>query len=243
MSDQGVRLGPDDIAVGLDLGSAGHEVVVLTVAGNRLTRFRISHSLNGFQELIRRCGQLARTHPESRAVFACEATGHVWESLASYLEDHGQQYVIVNPLATFRVREARQMNRHKTDHSDAEQVADLLRTGLVTRTLLERGPFLDLRRAWGEFERLRWERARLKTLLSHQLYGLFPEFLSVWSDVLQPGAMAVLRLGLTPHQIAALPVSEFRAAAGKWNRHAGEGFFGRTSVRPRKLTDPACVHS
>jgi hypothetical protein len=36
-------------------------------------------------------------------------------------------------VATFRVREARQLSREKTDLTDAEQVAKLCRTGLVTR--------------------------------------------------------------------------------------------------------------
>src|SRR2546426_3262850 len=49
---------------------------------------------------------------------------------------------------------------------------------LVTRTQLEARPYLALRRAWGEYRRLRDERARLKVLIAHQLYGLFPEFRS-----------------------------------------------------------------
>jgi hypothetical protein len=68
-----------------------------------------------------------------------------------------------------------------------------------------------LRRAWGEYRRLREERARLKVLVAHQLYGLFPEFLRVWADLLQPGALAVLRTGLTSAAMAAVSLSEFVA--------------------------------
>jgi transposase len=117
----------------------------------------------------------------------------------------------VNPLATFRVREARQMGRDKRDVTDAEQIAHLLRTGMTTRTQLEPEAYLTLRRDWGAFQRLRKERARLKTLVSHQLYGAFPELLGVWSDVFAPGALAVLRIGLSPFEIAALPLSDFTA--------------------------------
>ena len=95
--------------------------------------------------------------------------------------------------------------------TDAEQIGELCRTGLVTRTQLEARPYLALRRAWGEYRRLREERARLKVLIAHQLYGLFPEFLRVWADLLQPGALAVLRTGLTPAAMAALSLSEFVA--------------------------------
>jgi len=203
-----IRLNPEDIIVGLDLAGEEHQAVIMRMEGDRLTRFRVPHSLRGFEDLLQRSRPGAWQSP-GRRVFAFEATGHVWRALAFFLEERGEEYVLVNPLATFRLREAREMNRHKTDLSDAEQVCELVRNGLVTETKLEGGVYLELRWAWGEYARLREERARLKTLLSHQLYGLFPEIRSVWKDLLRPGCLAVLRLGLTPHEIAALPLAEF----------------------------------
>src|SRR5262252_4032383 len=76
---------------------------------------------------------------------------------------------------------------------------------------------------WGEYARLREERARLKVLVAHQLYGLFPEFLRVWADLLQPGALAVLRTGLTPAAIAALSLTEFVAQARRTAPATGSG--------------------
>jgi len=203
------HLDTDDIAVGIDLGSREHAVVVLDTAGRRLTRFRVPHSNEGFAELLQRTAPARFGRSTGRAVFAFEATGHFWEAVAHYLAEHGHRYVLVNPLATFRVREARQMGRDKRDATDAEQIADLLRTGVVTKTQLEAPPYVELRRTWGEFDRLRRERARLKTLLKHQLYAVFPEFVRVWKDLFAPGPLAVLRLGLTPGEIAVLTPAEF----------------------------------
>ena len=199
------------MVIGMDVASAEHQAVVLTAAGQRLTRFKIPHSRAGLEELLRRTMPAALGRGGGTRVFAFEATGHVWEAVAYVLRARGERYVGVNPLATFRVREARQLSREKTDLTDAEQIAELCRTGLVTRTQLEARPYLALRRAWGEYARLREERARLKVLVAHQLYGLFPEFLRVWADLLQPGALAVLRTGLTPAAMAALSLSEFVA--------------------------------
>jgi len=213
MSDDRCRLGSDDVVIGLDLASAEHQAVVLTAAGQRLTRFRMPHTRAGLEELLRRTTPAALGRPGGARVFAFEATGHLWEAVAYVLRARGEPYVVVNPLATFRVREARQLSREKTDLTDAEQIAELCRTGLVTRTQLEARPYLALRRAWGEYARLREERARLKVLVAHQLYGLFPEFLRVWADLLQPGALAVLRTGLTHAAMAALPLTEFVAQA------------------------------
>jgi transposase len=204
--------GADAIAVGIDLGSRGHQAVIVSADGRRLTSFRVPHSREGFAELLRRADP-PRWNAR-RVVLAFEATGHLWEALAHYLVARDVPYVLVNPLATFRVREARQMGRDKRDMTDAEQIAHLLRTGMVTRTQLETAPYVTLRRAWGAFARLRAERARLKTLVTHQLYGAFPELIGVWTDVFAPGALAVLRVGLTPSAIATLSAREF------WDRVA-----------------------
>lgn len=202
-----LRPGVDDIIVGIDLAAREHQAVIVDANGRRLTRFRISHSRDGLAELLRRSSP--QRWQATGCLYAFEATGHVWEAVAAQLEAAGCRYVIVNPLATFRLREARSMDRTKTDLSDAEQIAELARTGMVTRTRPLAGPYLALRRSWGEYTRLRFEAARLKTLLRQQLFGLFPELLAVWSKTDAPGLLAVLRCGLTPPEIAALSFTAF----------------------------------
>lgn len=212
MERQEFHLRSNDTVVGMDLGSIEHQVIIKSSAGKRLTRFRIAHSIEGLDELLRRARMVrANQGGDGKPVFAFEATGHVWEAVAHFLHERGQRYVLVNPLATFRVREARQMSREKTDITDADQIAELVRSGLVTRTQLDAPKYHELRFAWGEYERLRGERARLKTLLRHQLYGLFPELLKVWSKTDTPGLLSVIRLGLTPQQLSELTVPDFIA--------------------------------
>ena len=88
---------------------------------------------------------------------------------------------------------------------------------MVTSTRPLYGPYRALRRVWSEVTRLRFEAARPKSLLRQQLFGLFPELLDVWSRADRPSLLAVLRLGLTPAQIAALAPNEFltRVCAGR----------------------------
>jgi len=54
MPDDRCRLGSDDVVLSLDLASAEHQAIVLTAAGQRLTRFRIPHARAGLEELVRR---------------------------------------------------------------------------------------------------------------------------------------------------------------------------------------------
>ena len=68
---------------------------------------------------------------------------------------------------------------------------------------------MQLRRGWGEYHRLRRARATLKTLLVHQLYGVFPELIGEWQTVTAPGCLAVLRTGLPPQRIADLTTPAF----------------------------------
>jgi transposase len=218
LAHQARHLEGNDIAIGLDLASDRHVVVILSARGERLTRFSILHSRQGISEFLERAVPDRLGRPGGRACFAFEATGHVWEAVAYWLREAGAEYWIVNPLATHRVREARQLDRDKRDVTDAEQIADLLRTGMVTETQLEPRPYFELRRLWGEFSRLRGERARLKTLVKHQLYGLFPELVSNWKDIFAPGALALLRLGWTPRQMAAVGPAELFQLAGQNRR-------------------------
>ena len=198
----------DDIFVGIDLATRQHQVVVLDAQGCRLTSFKVPHSRAGLRELVERCTS-RRVCREGRLHFAFEATGHVWEAVGAFLAQHALRYHVVNPLATFRGREARQMGRDKRDLTDAEQIAQLLRTGVVTQCQLLPANYMQLQRAWGEYHRLRRERARLKTLLVHQLYGVFPELVGEWHTVTAPGCLAVLRAGLTPQRIAYLTKPDF----------------------------------
>ena len=91
----------DDIFVGIDLATRQHQVVVLDAQGCRLTSFKVPHSRAGLRELVERCTS-RRVRREGRVHFAFEATGHVWEAVGAFFEQHALRYHVVNPLATFR---------------------------------------------------------------------------------------------------------------------------------------------
>ena len=138
------RPGSDDIFVGIDVATRQHQVVVLDAGGRRLTSFQVPHSKAGLTELVQRCTSPRMLRRRARVQFAFEATGHVWEAVSAFLEARALSYSVVNPLATFRVREARHMSRDKRDLTDAEEIAQLLRSGIVTQCQL---PLVDDRQA------------------------------------------------------------------------------------------------
>ena len=100
----------DDIFVGIDLATRQHQVVVLDGQGHRLTSFKVPHSREGLRELVERCSARRVGRGRGTVHFAFEATGHVWEAVGAFFKQRALRYHVVNPLATFRVREARQMD-------------------------------------------------------------------------------------------------------------------------------------
>ena len=122
----------DDIFVGIDLATRQHQVVVLDGQGHRLTSFKVPHSREGLRELVERCSARRVGRRRGMVHFAFEATGHVWEAVGAFFEQRALRYHVVNPLATFRVREARRRwcadsarwassGRH-VDHRDRRRV-------------------------------------------------------------------------------------------------------------------------
>ena len=63
-----LRLEPEDIIVGLDLAGEQHQAVICRMEGERLTRFRIPHSLSGFDDLLMRTRLLASQSTEAACV-------------------------------------------------------------------------------------------------------------------------------------------------------------------------------
>ena len=148
MAHRTQHLAANGIAVGIDLASDAHVVFVCTAREQRLTRFTIPHSRKGIAELLRRTRPAALGYPDASVAYAFEVTGHFWEAVAYALQQVGATYRLVNPLATHRLREARQLDRDKRDVTDAEQIAEMLRTGLITKAQLDPVPYVELRRLW-----------------------------------------------------------------------------------------------
>ena len=145
----------DDIFVGIDLATRHHQVVVPDAERQRLTSFKAPHSGAGLTELVQRCTSRRMLRGRARVQLAFEATGHVWEAVSAFQEERGLSYSVVNPLATFRVRGARQMSRDKRDLTDAGEIAQPLRSGVVTQCQLLPARYMQLRLFWGEYHRLR----------------------------------------------------------------------------------------
>ena len=85
MPDDRCRLGSDDVVIGLDLASAEHQAVVFDRCGAAVDPVPDSPTRAGLENLLRRTTPAALGRAGDARVFAFEATGHLWEAVASAL--------------------------------------------------------------------------------------------------------------------------------------------------------------
>lgn len=197
------------LIVGVDAHKRKHAIVVKTQDAFIRTRFKVDNSRQGFEELLERVQtQIVKTGSRG-AIFAIEAGGRLWRTLAYFLEERGIPFRLISPFTLKRRREGEDIDRRKNDYRDADMAAELLRTGKFTETRLLQGIYADLRAAYHLYYSLGRERSRVTNRVSALLDSLFPEFHSVFKDVSTKTALATLATYPSPHVIARMSMEKF----------------------------------
>lgn len=192
------------LIVGVDPHKYKHAVVVMTPQAQVVAKFKVSVGRAGYTGLMERVVQLAQERGNCAVMYAIEAGGHYWCSLAAFVAQHGQSFRLINPLTLKRLRDGEDLNHNKSDYRDAEMAGELLRTGKFTETQLLSGVYADLRTAHRAYRRNQKQLSRLVNLAHSLLDVCFPEFPQVFGDVRGETALAVLETGVTPTALAAM---------------------------------------
>jgi len=199
----------DYLIVGIDAHKKKHAAVIKTPDAFTRAKFKVENSRPGFEELLERVqSQMTKTGCKG-AIFAIEAGGRYWRTLAYFLEERELPFRLISPFTLKRRREGEDIDRKKNDYRDADMAAELLRTGKFTETKLPQGNYADIRAAYHSYYRLGRERSRATNLLSALLDSLFPEFHTVFKDVSAKTGLAVLATYPCPHTIAGMTMEKF----------------------------------
>jgi transposase len=175
----------------------------------RLGQLRIPTSAVGIAEAAKRAGLLQERFHLHTLVLGMEATSHFWKILARAARELGVPYVIVQSMVLARSRELEDLTRDKNDPRDAALIGELVADLRFTEVQLETGAWAELR-LLGEARSQR--RIEHRAALEEQrafLELIWPELLELVPDLAGSHIQAALRLGLTPAEIAALPVPKF----------------------------------
>ena len=204
------RLPVDALIAGVDLAKK-ESVVIFSRAADRarLGKLTITTDRAGVEQLRARAAELRERHGLGQLVVAMEPTSHFWKLVARALEAAGVRYLLVQSFVVATGRELDNLTRDKTDARDAGLIADLAAELRFTETQLPSGPWAELdllaeARNGRVVERgaaLQEQRALLELI--------WPELLAACPALAGSHLQALLRTGLTPERVAALPPGRF----------------------------------
>jgi transposase len=193
---------PGTLFAGVDVARQTHVVTVITGQARRVGRFTFANTRAGFETFFRRLEALRRTHRAPEVIVAMEPSGSLWMPLAQAVEERHGHYVLVNAYTVHQRRQGDALDRAKDDWRDSATIAELARTGVFTQTRLLSERYAALRHLGQRLEVTAREIARHKNRLHADIAVVFPEFFTVFKDMLGLTAQAVLEHDVVPAHIA-----------------------------------------
>jgi len=184
--------------VGIDVGKWNHQAAFVNHIGTQVAPgLAFTNTSEGFQLLLSSLNSFDKT----LTVIGLEATGHYWLALFSFLVDNAWTVKVINPMQSDALRNIN-IRKTKTDRTDSVLIADVLRFGRYTETVLPEEPIIQLR----ELSRCRTGLVESSGNLKRKILGIldriFPEFASCFSTVFGTAPTELLQEFADPEELA-----------------------------------------
>ena len=202
------------VFVGIDIGKWNHQAAFLDVSGKEIARsLAFQNTSEGFQKL----SESLQPFDKEQTVIGLEATGHYWLALFSFLTENGWSVKVINPMQSDALRNMN-IRKAKTDRKDCVVIADVLRFGRYTETVLPDEDLLQIR----ELSRCRVANVELIGNLKRRILGIldriFPEFASCFSTVFGTTPTELLQEYADPEELANCDVEKLVRLLEKQSR-------------------------
>jgi transposase len=207
------------IFVGVDIAKAAHLVAAIDAQGRTVLKpERFTQDAEGF----RRVGEILRTLTQQDAVtIGFEATGHYWVLLAEELVRQGYQPQVFNPILSGEATRTTVRGR-KTDADDALLIAQVVRDGRFVAMPLPTAAQAQAKRLARERQRTVARAANAKKRLGSRLDLVFPEYVSLWSELCCRSSLALLARWPSARLLASVSVTVLTKVLKKCSRgHLG----------------------
>ncbi len=204
------------LIVGIDIGKNFHQATVINDSGQILGgSVRFPNTTAGAELLM---GKIASVNPKGLPLlFGLEATGHYWLPLYAYLTEKGYQIVVLNPYQSDAFRKV-SMSSTKTDKEDALLIAELLRFGAFPQTKMADEDMIALRNLTRFRLSLNQQVTDSKRRILTILDKIFPEFESMFSDILGKTGRALLKRYPTPEEMEAVSLRKLTSLITKLSK-------------------------
>lgn len=184
--------------VGIDIGKYHHQAAFIDIQGNKSSPdVSLDNTGEGFELLLKSLNRFDK----EQTVVGLEATGHYWLALYSFLADAGWTVKVINPIQSDAFRNM-YIRKTKTDRKDSFIIAEVLRFGRYTETILPDEKLSQLK----ELSRCRVGLVEtvgnLKRKILAILDRVFPEFAGCFSDVFGSAPVDLLNEYPAPEALA-----------------------------------------
>ncbi len=220
-----IRGASEYLVVGIDVAKDTHHAFYGTASGRTLRkRLVVDNRRGGFEALRALARDLAAQHELSQIVYGVEPTGVYHKPLLAYLQQQGEQVVLVSNVAVARNRELLDGRWDKNDVHDAANVADLVGQGRCLFADFPEDDLRQLRTLVRVRTRLKKQEHALRMRVRNNLVAqYFPELAAAYaqgSGASDAVVLAVVRHCFDPQAIAALSFDAFwaRIAQPRWGK-------------------------
>jgi transposase len=198
------------LIVGIDVAKDRHHAFLGTATGRTLVKKLIfANTSVGFAELLARVEAVRAQSGLSEVVFGLEPTSNYHKPLGRYLISEGCHVVMVGGKAVKNNRELLDERWDKHDTKDAANIADLVSRGKCFYYDMPSREIEELRDLHSLRARLKKEEHSLSLRIRNNLLAKhFPE-LDTFYSACERETLAIVRWGLNPQKIAAMPFEEF----------------------------------
>ena len=208
------RITPETIIVGIDVAKEIHWARVTDYRGIDLTKpFKVHNSTNGFESLLVKVEKIRTKQGCDKVIIGMEPSGHYWRALGWYLKLHESKpdLVGVNPYHTYQAKELDDNSQTKSDPKDAQVIAHLIRDGRYYDAYLPEGEYAELRQLNTERQRLMKQINRVGNTLIALLDEFFPEYSTIWDNVVSQTSLNLLKTYAFPSDILTATQSQLLA--------------------------------
>ena len=209
---------PNTLIVGIDIGKTMHYVKIMH-QDKVLSQFKLPNRRGAFMSLCQSLADLQEQHQSKDALIGMEPTGHYWLPLAYFLQAHKQPFVLIQPSHVRWSKEMGDNSPLKTDEKDAGLIADMIRQGKYHTAYLPEGVYAHLRQLTAMRYHKKDQITAAKNVLTRILDVLFPEFMTLFSDITGKTAQQILSVAPTPLQIQALGMKKLTTLIRKASNH------------------------
>ncbi len=209
---------PNTLIIGVDIGKQVHFVKMM-LDGVEIAGFKLYNEGSAFMSLLDKIRSIQHQHQCVSSLIGMEPTGHYWRPLASFLQSHKQPFVHVQPSHVRWSKEMGDNSPLKTDEKDAGVISELVRQGKYHTAYVPQGMYADLRQLTAMRYHKKDKITAAKNVLTRILDVLFPEFVTLFSDLSGKTARQLLSVAPTPLQVQALGMKKLTTLIRKASNH------------------------